>query len=146
MSAIQNERVLAALRRGDVSTTDFLLPDVVDGGKPITRVGARIKDLRDAGCQIDTLQVRPVGLYRLVAETSAQPPSGAPPASRAEHGTGGRSGQPAPVSHVGITTSDLQPSGPAWADASNQFSGADASLSLSAIDDTDDGDAWWLAA
>jgi hypothetical protein len=51
----QQARVLCALRfRGAVgiSQVDFLLPDVVDGGKPITRVPARIKELKEAGYTI----------------------------------------------------------------------------------------------
>lgn len=50
----QTERVLAALRtypRG-ITQVDFLLPDVIDGGAPITRIGARILELRDAGHMI----------------------------------------------------------------------------------------------
>lgn len=52
MSQSQQDRVLAALRRAGrfgITQVDFSLPDVVDGGKPITRVAARIKDLRDVG-------------------------------------------------------------------------------------------------
>jgi hypothetical protein len=138
MSAIQNERVLRALRRGDVRPTDFLLPDVIDGGKPITRLGARIKDLRDQNFGIETLEVRPTARYRLVSEpqTSASPLD-APPAS-AETSTGAGTGHPAPVAHPGI---DLERDGfgPAWADSRNPMAG-------NAIDDTDDGDDWWLAA
>lgn len=48
----QNDRVLAALRRAGrfgITQVDFSLPDVIDGGKPINRVAARINDLGNAG-------------------------------------------------------------------------------------------------
>lgn len=52
----QRERVLAYLRacgeRGG-DPTAFLLPNVVDGGKPILNWGARILELRQAGHQIE---------------------------------------------------------------------------------------------
>ena len=52
----QKQRILAQLRaaggRG-VSPTDFLAPDVCDGGKPILRVAARILDLKNEGHSID---------------------------------------------------------------------------------------------
>ena len=40
-------RVLAQLERQPVSQVDFLAPDVIDGLKPITRLAARIRDLKD---------------------------------------------------------------------------------------------------
>lgn len=48
------QRVLRlALARGDKGLTqvDFMLPNVVDDAKPITRLAARIKDLRDEGIE-----------------------------------------------------------------------------------------------
>jgi len=52
----QKQRILAQLKaaggRG-VSPTDFLAPDVCDGGKPILRVAARILDLKNEGHSID---------------------------------------------------------------------------------------------
>lgn len=48
----QTERVLRALRNAGpigISQSDFLPPRVVDEGPKITRVGARIKDLRNDG-------------------------------------------------------------------------------------------------
>lgn len=50
----QTERVLNALQRypRGITQVDFLLPDVIDGGPPITRIGARILELRDAGHKI----------------------------------------------------------------------------------------------
>lgn len=51
----QPARVLAALRahpdRG-VSSVDFLSPPTIDGGPPITRLAARIKELKNQGHQI----------------------------------------------------------------------------------------------
>jgi hypothetical protein len=40
------ERALDEAGANGITQVDFLLPDVIDGGKPITRVGARIYDLR----------------------------------------------------------------------------------------------------
>lgn len=51
----QTDRVLAALHDAGptgVTQVDFSLPHVVDGGAPITRLAARIKDLRDQGFRI----------------------------------------------------------------------------------------------
>lgn len=52
----QRLRVLTALRtagRVGITQGDFLLPDVSDGGDPITRIAARIDELRDQGVAID---------------------------------------------------------------------------------------------
>lgn len=56
------QRILARLELGPVSPVDFAAPNVCDGGKPVMRVAARVKDLRDEGYNI-------------------------PPAARAENGT-----------------------------------------------------------
>lgn len=51
----QRERLLTLLRdRGPagVSPADFLLPDVADGGAPITRLAARALELRAAGFDV----------------------------------------------------------------------------------------------
>jgi len=51
----QTERVLAALERAGehgLTQVDFLPPDVIDGEKPITRLAARVKDLRDSGHRV----------------------------------------------------------------------------------------------
>lgn len=51
----QNPRVLAALRRAGqhgICQPDFLLPDVIDGQEPITRLPARILDLKADGHKI----------------------------------------------------------------------------------------------
>jgi hypothetical protein len=48
----QVERVLHAARRAGprgITAVDFLAPDVCDGGKPITRLAARINDLEHRG-------------------------------------------------------------------------------------------------
>jgi hypothetical protein len=52
----QTTRVLRALRRHPegITSVDFLLPNVIDGGRPITRVAARIRDLRNEGHEIVT--------------------------------------------------------------------------------------------
>lgn len=52
----QTTRVLRALRRhpDGITQVDFLLPNVIDGGRPITRLAARIRDLRTEGEEIVT--------------------------------------------------------------------------------------------
>lgn len=61
----QNQRVLAALRRGPVTQAMFLSSarypvdghwGTIDGGKSIPRLAARIGVLRDRGCEIRTEQ------------------------------------------------------------------------------------------
>lgn len=72
----QTDRVLALLqRRGaqGITPIDFLLPGVADGGKPITRLAARIKDLRDAGHRIDSGVAGGVAVYRLASAASSGP-------------------------------------------------------------------------
>lgn len=61
------QRILARLQAGhDVSPIDFQLPAVVDGGKPILRVAARILELRNDGYQIDVVATRnECAVYRL---------------------------------------------------------------------------------
>lgn len=51
----QRQRVLRALRRHPegVCQGDFFPPNVIDGGARITRLAARIKDLRDEGHEIE---------------------------------------------------------------------------------------------
>jgi hypothetical protein len=53
----QRDRVLQALQRvgsHGLTQVDFQPPSVIDGGAPITRVAARIEELRDAGHRIDS--------------------------------------------------------------------------------------------
>lgn len=50
----QSARVLAALRRGPVNTTDFAQLPVIDGWKPVLRIAARIFDLQQQGHRITT--------------------------------------------------------------------------------------------
>lgn len=53
-----NLRVLAAMRSyGSVTPKSFLAP-TVDGGDEITRVAARVNELRDAGYSIETVMDR----------------------------------------------------------------------------------------
>jgi hypothetical protein len=73
----QAQRVLAQLQRAGsrgLTALDFLAPDVVDGGPPITRLASRIADLKRDGHGV-VATVEPVGrarvaVYRLAA---AQP-------------------------------------------------------------------------
>lgn len=50
----QSERVLAALRKGPVNTVHFAQIPVIDGGKPILRIAARVFDLQQQGYLITT--------------------------------------------------------------------------------------------
>jgi hypothetical protein len=53
----QRDRVLAALRHAGpagLTQVDFLGPQVCDHGKPITRVAARVNELRDQGFTISS--------------------------------------------------------------------------------------------
>jgi len=77
----QSERVLRALQtagsRG-VTQVDFSLPDVVDGGPPITRLAARVKDLRGQGHTIIAAGLRQsCRVYELVPQAGLAEPSGA---------------------------------------------------------------------
>lgn len=69
----QATRVSRALDRypDGVCQVDFLLPNVIDGGLPITRLAARVKDLRDAGEAIEVVGER-YGCV-LYARTRVQP-------------------------------------------------------------------------
>jgi hypothetical protein len=72
----QQRRILTQLRLGDIRQQDFDLPNVIDGGKPIKRVAARVGELiHKFGCDIKTNMVdasdtgdAKVGSYRLVSE------------------------------------------------------------------------------
>ncbi|HTE60086.1 MAG TPA: hypothetical protein VK631_07015 [Solirubrobacteraceae bacterium] len=72
----QTDRVLAALSRAGargITAVDFAAPDVCDGGKPIMRVAARVKDLRDAGFEIETGGERDsCAVYKLQAHRGEQ--------------------------------------------------------------------------
>jgi hypothetical protein len=78
----QTSRILAALRNGPVSPISFAAPNVIDGGPPIMRVAARIKDLRDAGHLIrqHTATDNRTAIYTLTREvefgdaTAGEPP------------------------------------------------------------------------
>lgn len=70
----QKERVLAALRRGAVCQVDFLAPNVIDGHPPITRLAARISDLREDGWDIREAGRRyGCSLYALTLRERAEP-------------------------------------------------------------------------
>src|SRR5690349_8807518 len=74
----QKQRVLAALRsRGarGITQVDFLAPNVIDGGKPITRVAPRILELRkDDGHEIVVDGERDsCAVYRLLRDSQDTP-------------------------------------------------------------------------
>jgi len=66
---VQRARVLAALRRGPVRNIDAVSGQM-DGGAPILRLAARIKELREDGCHILTtiLKSSNTAAYTLVSE------------------------------------------------------------------------------
>jgi len=71
----QTKRIRDALERAGrvgVPATDFLLPDVVDGGKPIMRMAARVLELRQQGLSIDT-RTDPNGVARYVLVSEPGP-------------------------------------------------------------------------
>lgn len=88
----QTDRVLDALRKAGprgITAVDFALPDVIDGGPPITRVAARVMDLRHQGhtiiasgtrhkCRVYELVAAPAPAdlaYAAAAETAFQAPA-----------------------------------------------------------------------
>lgn len=76
----QCKRVAKALDKHPtgICAVDFLLPNVVDGGPPITRLAARIKDLRDAGEAIDVIGERHGCAVYARARAQVQPVTPAP--------------------------------------------------------------------
>lgn len=84
----QRERLLNALReRGfhGLSQLDFFAPHVCDGGEPITRIAARVEELRDAGYVITSAKEPDRGkcaVYRLVREPASGPVLAAGPHTR----------------------------------------------------------------
>ena len=83
MTETQRHRVLQALRRypGGISSIDFLAPDVIDGGYPITRLAARIKELRSRGAEIFVDGRRNgCAIYRLHEAEPLPPPKVVTPA------------------------------------------------------------------
>lgn len=100
----QNQRVLRALERHHsrgICSVDFMLPNVLDGGAPITRLAARIRDLKDQGHEIveagefcgtrlyrlaqapRRAQVIPVGKREPTAPTTAASPAPSQPSEPA---------------------------------------------------------------
>lgn len=101
----QTERVLAALRnhpRG-ITAVDFLLPNVIDGGTPITRVARCVGELRDAGHRIDNIGRRDkCVVYKLLRH------AGAEGNQQAERGDGaGRAPRATPVLDTTAATGQL---------------------------------------
>lgn len=67
----QKQRVLTALQRTGwqgITQVDFLAPHVIDGGKPVTRLAARILELREDGHAIRVVGERQeCAVYQLEA-------------------------------------------------------------------------------
>ena len=62
---IDKERVRQRLLDNGTTTPLEWLPPTIDGGKPILRLAPRIKDLRNEGVPISTVETRPVAVYQL---------------------------------------------------------------------------------
>lgn len=86
MKLTQRQRVLQALQRvgsRGLTQVDFLMPSVIDDGPPITRVGARIEELRNGGYRIENHGRRDkcvVYVLRLDGQPHKPIPEPAPPA------------------------------------------------------------------
>ena len=73
MSATQNERVLRALRNhpAGLCQGDFIQTPAIDGGHRLTRLAARIQDLKDAGHRIEVVGKRDrYAVYALTADAT----------------------------------------------------------------------------
>ena len=74
----QKTRVLRALQAvggKGICATDFLAPNVCDGEAPVTRLAARINELRDEGHEIIDAGIRDsCRVYRLVAKREVPDP------------------------------------------------------------------------
>lgn len=80
----QQRRVLLAARKQPIRQQDFDLPNVIDGGKPIKRVAARVGELKHQfGCEWSKAMVPASGApdaalvaeYTLLSEPSTDCPS-----------------------------------------------------------------------
>lgn len=72
----QRDRVLRALERvgsHGLTQVDFQPPHVIDGGAPITRVAARIEELRGQGHRIDNRGRRDKCAVYVLAATAHEP-------------------------------------------------------------------------
>ena len=105
----QNQRVLRAAWRypRGICQIDFDAPDVIDGGKPIRRLAARIKDLSDDGIVFrDGGRRNNMKVYVLdrVSLADATKPPGPPPLCEQPAGAGASSSsgvEPAQQVHGG---------------------------------------------
>lgn len=70
----QTERVLALSKRfNGVCQADLLLPDVADGGAPITRVAARLWDLEQEGYEFEAIGTRSkTKVFRLIEDSTGR--------------------------------------------------------------------------
>lgn len=126
MSRAQTERVRSWLElHGELRTHEWASAPAPDGGAPILRVGARVKELRDSGLKVATVETRPSALYRL--EVSSGSPTTGTAVVPATGAAGAGFGEPAAPE----TVAELV-----------EFRGPDAMLA--AFIDVD-GEDWWAA-
>ena len=76
----QTARVLAVMRHRPVTLADFDCQPACDGGDRITRLGARIQDLKDDGYRVDSQRVGHIARYTLIAEPETSGDRGMPDA------------------------------------------------------------------
>lgn len=72
----QKGRVLELLKKrgqNGITQVDFLAPWVADGGKPITRLAARVLELRDAGFNIENRGTRNGCVVYVLADPVIKP-------------------------------------------------------------------------
>ena len=102
----QVDRVLAAVTRAGargITAVDFAAPDVIDGGKPIMRVAARINDIRNDGIAIVTDGERNgCAVYKLASAIDQEETPCAPASESADTGGGGQGEEPAPTGVSGL--------------------------------------------
>jgi hypothetical protein len=77
----QLERVVAAAKRfNGVTQVDFLAPDVVDGGLPITRLAARLWEADQAGYRFECIGRRQrCKVWRLIEDDDVERTAGSTP-------------------------------------------------------------------
>lgn len=82
----QTLRVLKVLRQRPVTLADFDCQPACDGGDRITRLGARIQDLKDDGYRLRSQRVGHIARYTLIAEPQTSSSPASPPAGDVRHG------------------------------------------------------------
>lgn len=103
MSATQTARIRRWLEaHGELRGHEWASSPAPDGGAPILRYGARVKELRSQGMRIVTVEQRPSALYRLEV-SSGSPTTGCDgPVVPAAGAAGAGFGEPAAPENLGV--------------------------------------------